>query len=35
MSIPPAWIYYMLAGCLASFLIGWIIAWAMDQWQNK
>jgi hypothetical protein len=29
----PTWIYYMLAACLASFLIGYIAAWVRDQWE--
>jgi len=29
----PTWVYYMLAVCLASFLIGYIVAWVRDQWE--
>jgi hypothetical protein len=29
----PTWVYYMLAACLASFLIGYIVAWAWEQWE--
>jgi hypothetical protein len=31
MEMPPPWVFTMAAVCLASFLIGWIIAWFLDQ----
>jgi len=29
----PSWIYTMFAVCLAAFLLGYIAAWAKDQWE--
>ena len=31
----PEWMFYMAAVCFASFCIGWIIAWALDEWRNR
>ena len=31
----PSWIPYMMVSCLAAFLIGYILAWAMDQWRDR
>jgi hypothetical protein len=31
----PDWVPIMLAACLASFLIGWIIAWIADHWNDR
>jgi len=31
----PSWVYYMVACCFAGFLLGWITAWALDQWNNR
>jgi len=28
----PTWAYYMIGACLASFLLGYIIAWMWDEW---
>jgi hypothetical protein len=31
----PHWVPYMVAACLAAFIIGWIAAWALDEWKNR
>jgi hypothetical protein len=28
----PSWVYYMVAACFAAFLVGWIIAWLVDEY---
>jgi len=30
----PAWGYSMIAMCIAAAIIGYIAAWAMDEWRN-
>jgi hypothetical protein len=29
------WQYYMIAMCLAGFLLGWIAGWIWDEWKDK
>jgi hypothetical protein len=29
------WMMYMVAACIAGFGIGWIIAWAIDEWRMR
>jgi hypothetical protein len=31
MEMPPSWVFTMMAVCLAAFLVGWIIAWALNE----
>lgn len=31
----PYWVPYMAASCLAAFLIGYAVAWVMDEWKNR
>ena len=31
----PSWMVAMAASCFAAFLIGWILGWIVDQWENR
>jgi len=31
----PSWVYYMVACCLAGAIVGWILAWMLDEWNNR
>jgi hypothetical protein len=31
----PSWLPYMVACCLAAGLLGWIVAWMLDEWKNR
>ena len=31
----PSWVPYMVASCIAAFLIGYVIAWFLDELKNK
>jgi len=31
----PDWGYTMMGVCLAALVIGYIAAWAWDEWKNK
>ena len=28
----PSWMFTMAACCLAAMIVGWIIAWVVDEW---
>jgi hypothetical protein len=29
------WQYYMLAMCLSAFILGWVIGWMWDEWNDR
>ena len=29
------WMGYMAASCFAAFLLGGILAWVLDEWNNR
>jgi hypothetical protein len=31
----PDWVYIMILACIAAFILGWIIAWAVEQWRER
>ena len=31
----PSWVYTMAACCLAAAILGWCVAWALDEWNNR
>lgn len=31
----PHWYFIMIAVCAASFGVGWILHWAIDEWKNR
>ena len=34
-SVMPSWVYTMAACCLAAFILGYVIAWAVEQWRDR
>ena len=31
----PTWGYYMAASCFTAFLVGWLLAYIIDTWNDK
>jgi hypothetical protein len=31
----PMWVYYMVGVCIAAYGIGFIAAWAVDEWKRQ
>jgi hypothetical protein len=31
----PDWVPYMVLACVAALILGWILGWAWDEWNNR
>ena len=31
----PSWLPTMVLCCLAAAMLGWVVAWMLDEWKNR